>query len=80
MQWLNFNKKMLYIPTGFAHGFCVLSEVVDFTYKVSAEYAPDLDRGIAWNDPKIAISWPVESPLLSDKDLRLPALAEADLD
>ena len=74
------NKKMLYIPTGFAHGFCVLSEEVDFTYKVSAEYAPDLDRGIAWNDPQIAISWPVEAPLLSDKDLQLPVLAEADLD
>lgn len=74
------NKKMLYIPTGFAHGFCVLSEEVDFTYKVSAEYAPDLDRGIAWNDPEVGISWPVESPLLSDKDLQLPPLAEADLD
>jgi dTDP-4-dehydrorhamnose 3,5-epimerase len=74
------NKKMLYIPTGFAHGFCVLSEEVDFTYKVSAEYAPELDRGIAWNDPEIGISWPVDDPLLSDKDLQLPTLAAADLD
>jgi len=74
------NKNMLYIPAGFAHGFCVLSEEVNFTYKVSAEYAPTLDRGIAWNDPEIGITWPVNDPLLSDKDLRLPTLAEADLD
>jgi len=71
---------MLYIPTGFAHGFCVLSEEADFTYKVSAEYAPELDRGIFWNDPAIGISWPLADPILSDKDLRLPTLAEADFE
>jgi len=74
------NKNMLYIPAGFAHGFCVVSEEVDFTYKVSAEYAPDLDRGILWNDPDIGISWPVSAPILSDKDRQLPTLSAADLD
>jgi dTDP-4-dehydrorhamnose 3,5-epimerase len=71
---------MLYIPAGFAHGFCVLSEEVDVTYKISAEYAPDLDRGILWNDPDICISWPISNPILSDKDRQLPALSAADLD
>ena len=74
------NMNMLFIPTGFAHGFCVLSEEVDFTYKVSAEYDPDLDRGILWNDPAIGISWPISNPMLSDKDIQLPTLAEADID
>lgn len=74
------NMNMLYIPAGFAHGFCVLSEEVDFTYKVTAEYAPDLDRGVLWDDPDIGITWPVTNPILSDKDLRLPTLSEADLD
>ena len=54
------NGQMFYIPAGFAHGFCVLSEEVDFTYKVSAEYAPTLDRGVRWDDPAIGIDWPVK--------------------
>jgi len=73
------NKNMLYIPAGFAHGFCVISEEVDFTYKVSAEYAPDLDRGLLWSDPDIGISWPISKPILSEKDMQLPKLAAADL-
>lgn len=74
------NMNMLYIPAGFAHGFCVVSEEVDFTYKVSAEYDQNLDRGIIWNDPAIGVSWPNSNPMLSDKDLKLPNLADADLD
>tara|TARA_B100000886_G_scaffold302649_1_gene232812 strand:+ start:46 stop:591 length:546 start_codon:yes stop_codon:yes gene_type:complete len=74
------NGHMFYIPAGFAHGFCVLSEEVDFTYKVSAEYAPALDRGVRWNDPAIGIDWPMETPLLSEKDEALPLLETADLD
>jgi dTDP-4-dehydrorhamnose 3,5-epimerase len=70
--------QMLYVPVGFAHGFCVLSEEADVLYKVTAEYAPDLDRGIAWNDPEIGIQWPVVEPLLSPKDAGLPNLAQAD--
>jgi dTDP-4-dehydrorhamnose 3,5-epimerase len=72
--------QMLFIPEGFAHGFCVVSEQADFGYKVSAEYAPELDAGILWSDPQLAIEWPVQKPLLSPKDLRLPPLAEAGTD
>lgn len=74
------NKKSLYIPRGFAHGFCVLSDDVYFTYKVSAEYAPADDRGILWNDSDINIAWPKEivNPILSEKDLNQPLLKDAD--
>ena len=74
------NHRQLWVPPGFAHGFCVLSEEVDFTYKVSAEYAPALDRGVRWDDPSIGINWPIEAPLLSEKDEALPLLEAADLD
>jgi len=71
---------MLYIPVGFAHGFCVLSEETDFIYNVTAEYAPELDRGILWNDPVIGIQWPIPEPALSSRDAQLPPLQEADID
>jgi len=69
---------MLYIPPGFAHGFAVLSEEADVIYMVTEEYAPALDRGIAWNDPEIGIDWPLADPILSPKDAQLPSLREAD--
>jgi dTDP-4-dehydrorhamnose 3,5-epimerase len=72
--------RALYLPPGFAHGFCVLSETADVTYKVTEEYAPHLDRGILWNDPEIGIDWPVAAPLLSAKDAALPLLRDADND
>lgn len=72
------NARMLYVPAGFAHGFCVVSESADVLYKVSEVYAPELDRGILWNDPALAIPWPVRDPRLSPKDLKLPLLASAD--
>jgi dTDP-4-dehydrorhamnose 3,5-epimerase len=72
------NGMMLYIPPGFAHGFSVLSEEAIVSYKVTKEYAADLDRGIIWNDPDIAIPWHVETPLLSSKDAALPRLRETD--
>jgi dTDP-4-dehydrorhamnose 3,5-epimerase len=72
--------RMLYIPVGFAHGFCVLSDEADVLYKVTEEYTPELDRGIIWNDPSIGIHWPIEEPIVSPKDARLPALREADQD
>jgi dTDP-4-dehydrorhamnose 3,5-epimerase len=72
--------QMLYIPVGFAHGFCVVSEWADVLYMVTEEYAPELDRGIIWNDPAIGIPWPVKTPCLSAKDLQLPPLSEADND
>ncbi len=72
------NRKMLYLPPGMAHGFCVLSDEVDFFYKVTADYAPQLDRGFAWNDPEIGIKWPISDPILSERDRSLPPLREAD--
>ncbi|RLG08532.1 MAG: dTDP-4-dehydrorhamnose 3,5-epimerase [Thaumarchaeota archaeon] len=71
------NKKMLYIPPGFAHGFCVLSEVAEVIYKVTEEYAPECEAGIIWNDPEIGIEWPIKSPTLSPKDASWPPLQDA---
>jgi dTDP-4-dehydrorhamnose 3,5-epimerase len=68
------NYAMLYVPPGFAHGFVVLSETAEVLYKTTAEYAPKSDAGIIWNDPELAIEWPVNTPLISDKDAMLPTL------
>ena len=68
----------LYIPPGFAHGFCVLSEEVDILYKTTGEYAPLAERGLRWNDPAVGIRWPFAAPTLSPKDAQLPLLAEAE--
>jgi len=70
------NKLMLYIPPGFAHGFCVLSEVAEVVYKATEEYSPEHDAGILWSDPEIGIQWPVKDPIVSLKDSRLPLLRE----
>ncbi len=67
----------LYLPVGFAHGFCALSDVADVSYKVSAYYDPATERGIAWDDPGIGISWPTMEPKLSDRDRRNLPLTEA---
>jgi len=72
------NKRMLFIPEGFAHGFCVLSQEAKVIYYCSSEYAPDLERSILWNDPAIAIPWPVKEPLLSVKDSKGAFLNEAE--
>ncbi len=74
------NRRMLYIPEGFAHGFCVLSEEADVFYKVTIEYDPALDRGILWSDDQLAIRWPVEQPVVSETDAQLPTFATADPD
>jgi dTDP-4-dehydrorhamnose 3,5-epimerase len=73
------NKHMIYIPPGFAHGFQALSDGVEIHYKVTAEYAPDCERGIIWNDPEIGVAWPVEQVLLSKQDVDHPRLAAAEL-
>jgi dTDP-4-dehydrorhamnose 3,5-epimerase len=70
------NRRQLFIPEGFAHGFCVLSETALFAYKCSDFYVPDCDRGVLWSDPAIGIRWPVEEPLLSVKDQGLPLLKD----
>jgi dTDP-4-dehydrorhamnose 3,5-epimerase len=70
------NARQIYVPVGFAHGFCVTSEIADVTYKVSSYYDPATERGIAFDDPAIGIAWPVEAPLVSDRDRRNPRLEE----
>jgi len=74
------NHRQLWIPPGYAHGFCVLSDIADFQYKCTALYHPQSDAGVAWDDPDLEIDWPIESPLLSEKDLGLPKLADAKRD
>lgn len=70
------NGLQLYIPAGFAHGFAVLSEAATVFYKVTAFYSPQHEAGIIWNDPQLAIEWPFNTPVLSEKDAQLPSLAE----
>jgi dTDP-4-dehydrorhamnose 3,5-epimerase len=65
-----------FVPAGFAHGFCVLSETAHLEYKCTSFYDPADEIGIAWNDPELRIAWPIERPLLSAKDAALPTLAE----
>ncbi len=80
-QWQGFeltaeNFLMLLIPRGFAHGFCTLSDSTDFIYKNDNFYMPQAESGIRWNDSTLNIPWPVENPLLSEKDMKLPFLNE----
>ncbi len=73
------NRRQLWVPPGFAHGFCVTSETADVVYKVTAYYSPEHDRGIRWNDPAIGIDWPLDdAPQLSTKDQNAPLLAAAE--
>ena len=71
------NRRQLWVPAGFAHGFCVLSESADFHYKCTELYSPASEHGIACNDPDLGIPWPVKSPLLSPKDSAAPRLKDA---
>ncbi|MBI1346554.1 dTDP-4-dehydrorhamnose 3,5-epimerase [bacterium] len=74
------NHRQMYIPPGFAHGFCVLSDTADFAYKCTDKYRPDDERTILWNDADLAISWPeIEPRILSAKDERGLPLAQADV-
>ena len=70
------NYRQLYIPEGFAHGFCVLSEVAMVLYKCTDYYAPAQERGIRWDDPGLGIPWPMSEPILSPKDREYPSLAQ----
>lgn len=72
------NGRLLYVPPGFAHGFCVLSETADLIYKTTDYYHPESEKGIIWNDAQIGVEWPIAAPLLSARDQALPSLAEAD--
>jgi dTDP-4-dehydrorhamnose 3,5-epimerase len=72
------NRHMLWVPPGFAHGFVALEDNTEVLYKTTQEYAPELDRGIIWNDSDIGIDWPVKEPLISPKDERLPSFKDAE--
>ena len=71
------NKHALYIPSGFLHGFVTLSESALVHYKTTNQYAPDHERGVRWDDPTIGIDWPVEEPIVSDKDNSWPTLEQS---
>ena len=84
-QWIGIelsaeNKKMLWVPEGFAHGFLSLEEGTEFLYKCTDFYAPEHERSILWSDPEIGIAWPLGSddPILADKDATAPLLADAE--
>lgn len=70
------NHRQMFIPEGFAHGFCVLGEYADFMYKCSSFFDPEDDRGILWCDPQIGIEWKVHQPVVSEKDRALPCLKD----
>ncbi|NNF99188.1 MAG: dTDP-4-dehydrorhamnose 3,5-epimerase [Desulfobacteraceae bacterium] len=71
------NCRQLYIPKGFAHGFCVLSEEAIFSYKCSDFFTPENESGVIWNDPDICIEWPLKNPILSDKDQNFSRLKDS---
>ncbi len=71
------NMHQLYVPPGFAHGYCVLSEVADVCYRIGpVYYAPETEGTFQWNDPDVAVQWPISDPLLSERDAQAPFLAE----
>jgi len=69
--------RQLYVPIGFGHGFCVVSEVADVAYRVGSPYDASEERGIAWDDPELAIPWPIDDPILSERDQHNPTMREA---
>jgi len=71
------NKRMLWVPAGFAHGFCALTDVADLVYKCNTLYDAKSDRSILWSDPDLGITWPLSKPKLSEKDASAPRLKEA---
>jgi dTDP-4-dehydrorhamnose 3,5-epimerase len=79
-QWESFelsasNRRMVYVPGGFAHGFQCLTDNCELFYQMSESYYPDLARGLRWNDPQVGIAWPIADPTLSERDKNLPLLS-----
>lgn len=73
------NHEQFFIPDGFAHGFCVLSDDANVIYKVSSLYNPEAEGGFHYNDPEVKIDWPIEDPIISERDRKAPLLRELDL-
>lgn len=85
LQWISVelteeNKKQLFIPKGFAHGFLTLTDDVEIMYKCDAFYAPEYDGGIRFDDPDLGVDWGIRDPILSEKDKNAPFLRDQDLD
>lgn len=83
-QWITVelsadNKKMLFLPRGFGHGFVTLTDGVEFLYKADDYYAPEYDRSVRWDDPEIGIPWGITNPILSEKDRKAPCLKDSDI-
>jgi len=76
MELSDEDHRQLFVPAGFAHGFCVLTDVADVAYKLSSVYDPETEAGIRWDDPDVGIEWPVDDPQLSERDRSAPSLAE----
>jgi len=72
------NHRQLFVPVGFAHGFCVMSDVADVAYKLTSIYDPDAEAGIRWDDPDVRVEWPITDPRLSERDQVAPSLAMVD--
>ncbi len=70
------NHRQLFVPVGFGHGFCVLSDIADVAYKLTSVYDPETEAGIRWDDPGVGVEWPVDDPQLSERDQTAPTLAE----
>jgi dTDP-4-dehydrorhamnose 3,5-epimerase len=72
------NHRIVWVPPGFLHGFCTLTDISEVVYKTTAEYSPSHERSVRWDDPTLAITWPTKSPQLSAKDAQAPLFADAD--
>jgi dTDP-4-dehydrorhamnose 3,5-epimerase len=84
MQWEGFElddraHRQLFVPDGFGHGFCLLSEDADVVYRLTDYYDPERETGVAWDDPDLAVDWPISDPVLSERDRTAPRLTELDL-
>jgi dTDP-4-dehydrorhamnose 3,5-epimerase len=82
-QWEGFElddiaHRQLFIPDGFGHGFCLLSDEADVVYHLTDYYNPERETGVAWDDPELAVEWPISDPILSERDRNAPRLAELD--
>ena len=70
------NHRQLFVPAGFGHGFCVLSDIADVSYLLSSYYDPETETGIAWDDPDVGVEWPISDPQVSERDSAAPKLAD----